>query len=91
MKVVSIVISTSAEKVVGDRIGFPANVNVAPIPAKIRPTSPCGIIPTPMASRSRPRPRTPRPQICLPAIATSVINAAKPSTAGEAKLFRSTV
>jgi two-component system, NarL family, nitrate/nitrite response regulator NarL len=47
-------------------------------------------MPTPMARRSTPRSSTPNPQACFPRIATTVARTAKPSTAGEAKLRRST-
>ena len=74
MKVVSMIISTSAENVVCDRIGWPCNIRVLPRPAKIKPTSPRGIIPTPMARRSTPRSSTPNAQICFPITAARVID-----------------
>src|SRR5437867_2156939 len=50
----------------------PPMCSVSPMLAKTRPTSPRGTIPNPTERRSTPPPTTPRPQICLPAIAAMV-------------------
>src|SRR4030095_11751626 len=66
------------------------SIRVAPIPAKINPTSPRGIIPNPIVNRSKPRSSTPREQICLPTIAAKVSNRAKPRISNFANSLRST-
>ena len=50
-----------------------------PIPAKINPTSPRGIIPTPIAMRLRPRPAA-YPETTFPTIAAAVSAAARKTT-----------
>ncbi len=54
--------------------------------AKIKPTSPRGIIPMPTLSRSTPRPRTPREQTCLESTAARVRPAASNKTLESRKL-----
>ena len=56
------------------------------MPAKIRPTSPRGIIPTATVRRSTPRSTTPSPHASLPAMATTTKAAPSPRDDGDALL-----
>ena len=51
--------------------GVAADDSVRPMLAKIRPTSPRGIMPMPTDSRSKPRPTTPSAHTCLPTMAAT--------------------
>lgn len=57
--VVRITMITTAEKVALSTMLSPATVNPRPIFAKMRPTSPRGIMPIPIDSRSTGRPSVP--------------------------------
>src|SRR5207302_1913353 len=82
--VVTITMITTAEKTPGSTMRSPPSVSVSPMPAKMSPTSPRGIIPIPTDSRSSP-PNAPSEQACLPRTAASVRAAARPRISGLAK------
>ena len=89
--VVTITITTMAEKVSAPKTGSPATNSDEPIPAKIKPTSPRGIIPTPTARRLIPFSRTPNEQTCFPMIAATLRPAANVRTLTSANERRSTL
>jgi hypothetical protein len=60
------------------------------MPAKIRPTSPRGIMPMPTAMRFVPRPKAPTAHASLPASAQWIRTASKLSTVRLARPLRST-
>jgi hypothetical protein len=70
---------TTAEKVAAS-----TTFGALPMLAKMRPTSPRGIIPTPMLSRSI-FSSAPSPQICLQSMAAAVNPPARPRMVGHAE------
>ncbi len=91
IRVVTMTMITTAEKTSTSMTGLPCRTRAAPMPAKIRPTSPRGTMPTATEIRSRPRSTTPRAQIILPMIAAKERRAANPSTSTRPKVERSTL
>ena len=88
--VVTATITTTAEYTMSSTTRSPPMCSVRPMLAKMRPTSPRGIMPSPIASRSAPLSSTPSEQACLPTTAASVSTAANPSTPGWPNTARST-
>ena len=78
--VVTITMTRMAEKTVSSRILSPLMASVSPMPTKISPTSPRGIMPRPIDKRFRFFPKAPSPHACFPTIAATVRAAARPMT-----------